>query len=205
MKSEPVQLLDTLTFEKQNRMPNMTPAQKKMESGSLARFRQMESSDLSIFRKSAQPHIPSFRKARQVQLHLLNLLTLFGVFRIILGKQRDKRRSSKVPTMTVASTNTGRWDCEINSAKWGIYMDDIIGFTIENHSNLSRKWFVHGSEMVNGNPQAGPGPLPHWETDLNKVNPKIRIMFTFLMNQDSILDCSGDIVSFYDSLLEELK
>lgn len=92
-----------------------------------------------------------------------------------------------------------KW-CDVESVIHNsLVADDMNGFSWSHIFELLL------SEYHKKNPHAAPGLVPHWETDLNKVNPKIRIMFTFLMNQDSILDCSGDIVSFYDRLLEELK
>ena len=54
-------------------------------------------------------------------------------------------------------------------------------------------------------PEAGPPPLPPFGLDHDRANIKIQTMYTFLMNQDSIQDCSSDITTFYDRLLEELK
>jgi len=92
-----------------------------------------------------------------------------------------------------------KW-CDVESViHHSLVADDRNGFS------WSHVYELLLSEYHKRNPQAGPGPLPHWETNIDKVNPKIRIMFTFLLNQDAIQDFSRDIASFYDRLLEELK
>lgn len=94
---------------------------------------------------------------------------------------------------------TAKW-CDVESVIYhSLVADDIDGFS---WSHIFEMLLI---EYHNRNPQAGPGPLPHWETNIDKVNPKIRIMFTFLMSQDDIQECSKDIATFYDRLLEELK
>lgn len=92
-----------------------------------------------------------------------------------------------------------KW-CDVESViHHSLVADDMNGFS---WSHIFEMLLI---EYHKRNSQAGPGPLPHWETDLNKVNPKIRSMFIFLMNQDDIQECSKDTATFYDRLLEELK